>query len=556
MPPKMRGGGASKVNAPSQASSATPRRRSARTAATASKPEQLQEVDPLPATKTLPVRRSKKRKAGSAVSGSPDAIKSEPTEVQQPSVKKAKIERDVATPRKRGAEKKEGKLKEKTPKKDEASKIKRESGSTKIEPEISPPPKKSTKKRAPQTTEAPSPVLAAAIPSEPEPDQKPTIKRHRLTPEEKAAAAMPIASRVANPAYFVGAHVSMSGGIQHAIHTTHQIGGNALALFLKSHRKWDSPPQDPERARLFREACVEHGIQAGRHILPHGAYLINLAGSDLEASKRSFESFVDDLRRCEDLGIGLYNFHPGSTLGAPRQEAVKRLADGLNRAHKETKTVKTVLENMAGSSASEGVLGSHFEDLRDVIALIEDKTRVGVCLDTCHTFAAGYDLRSPEAFQKTMEQFDELVGFKYLSALHLNDSKAPLGAHRDLHQNIGLGFLGLRAFHNVMNEPRFRGLPLILETPVDDSLKDETKGKGFEDKATYAGEIKLLESLTGMDPAGEEFLGLESRLAERGEKERQKHQGKLDEKLRKEARKGSRKSKKSKTPTETDDDSA
>ena len=171
---------------------------------------------------------------------------------------------------------------------------------------------------------------------------------------------------------------------------------------------------------------------------------------------------------------------------------------------------------MAGSG---NVIGSTFEDLRDVIALIDDKTRIGVCLDTCHAFAAGYDLRSPEAFEGVMEEFDKIVGTKYLSALHVNDSKAPFGSHRDLHQNIGLGFLGLKAFHNIMNEPRFEGLPMVLETPID---KKDDEDKTIEDKGIWAREIKMLESLIGMDPDSEKFLTMEKELADRGAEERKK----------------------------------
>ena len=182
---------------------------------------------------------------------------------------------------------------------------------------------------------------------------------------------------------------------------------------------------------------------------------------------------------------------------------------------------------MAGSG---NVIGSTFEDLRDVIALIDDKTRIGVCLDTCHAFAAGYDLRSPKAFEGVMGEFDKIVGTKYLSALHVNDSKAPFGSHRDLHQNIGLGFLGLKAFHNIMNEPRFEGLPMVLETPID---KKDDEGKTIEDKGIWAREIKMLESLIGMDPDSEEFLTMEKKLAERGEEERKKYKEAFEKKQEK-----------------------
>lgn len=182
---------------------------------------------------------------------------------------------------------------------------------------------------------------------------------------------------------------------------------------------------------------------------------------------------------------------------------------------------------MAGAG---NIIGSTFEDLRDIISLVDDKSRIGVCLDTCHSFAAGYDLRSKEAFKETLNKFDEVVGIKYLSALHLNDSKAPFGSHRDLHQNIGLGFLGLRAFHNVMNETRFEGLPMVLETPIDS--KDE-EGKDIEDKRIWAREIKMLEGLIGMDAESEAFISMEKELADRGAEERAKYQEQFEKKLEK-----------------------
>ena len=183
---------------------------------------------------------------------------------------------------------------------------------------------------------------------------------------------------------------------------------------------------------------------------------------------------------------------------------------------------------MAGGG---NIVGSTFEDLRDIIAQVEDKNRIGVCLDTCHVFAAGYDLRTPAAFRKTFEDFDKIVGMKYLRALHLNDSKAPFNSHRDLHQNIGLGFLGLRAFHNVMNEPRLEGLPMVLETPID--RKDPETGKDVEDKSIWAREIKMLESLIGMDAESDAFKALEKELAEQGAEERQKQQEVFERKVEK-----------------------
>lgn len=193
------------------------------------------------------------------------------------------------------------------------------------------------------------------------------------------------------------------------------IGANSFALFLKPHRKWDNPPLAPEARDLFMSNCRDHIYSAAEHALPHGSYLVNLAQSDNAKATQAYNAFVDDLARCDELGIKLYNFHPGSTLGDTKAAACKRIAAQLNKSHKATKSVITVLENMAGGG---NIVGSTWEDLRDIIALVEDKDRVGVCIDTCHAFAAGHDLRTPEAFRKTMDTFNEVVGAKYLKAFH------------------------------------------------------------------------------------------------------------------------------------------
>ncbi|KAG4433126.1 hypothetical protein IFR05_011393 [Cadophora sp. M221] len=363
-----------------------------------------------------------------------------------------------------------------------------------------------------------------------DPDEN-KAKKKRKTKEEKEAETMPVAARTAvaslKSAMHIGAHVSAAGGVQNSIGNALHIGGNSFALFLKSQRKWTSPPLAPEARDQFKAFCLEHKFDAAKHVLPHGSYLVNLAQPDPEKATQAYNCFLDDLQRCEALGIKLYNFHPGSTGKHPRLEAIARIAAQLNKAHKATSSVITVLENMAGSG---NVIGSTWEDLRDIIALVDDKTRVGVCIDTCHTFAAGYDLRSPEAFKKTMDSFSETVGMSYLKALHLNDSKTPLSSNRDLHANIGTGFLGLGAFHNVVNFAPFQDLPMVLETPID---KKDADGKAVEDKGVWATEIKLLESLIGVDPNIKEFKEEEQRLQDAGAEERKKYQGQVDKKQQK-----------------------
>lgn len=337
-------------------------------------------------------------------------------------------------------------------------------------------------------------------------------------------------------------------GVQNSVTNATQIGANAFALFLKSQRKWTSPALDPAARDAFRVAADEAPYAAAQHVLPHGSYLVNLAQADAAKADQAYGNFVDDLRRCDALGIRLYNFHPGSTGGASMADATARIAAQLNRAHRETDSCVTVLENMCGHG---NVIGGRFEDLRDVIAAVDDKARVGVCLDTCHAFAAGYDLRDPDAFAATMAEFDRVVGLRYLRALHLNDSKAPLGSHRDLHANIGTGFLGLRAFHCVMNYDGFQDMPLVLETPIDRKGAD---GKTVENKQVWADEIKLLEWLIGADPDTDEFREKEKTLSAQGEAERKRVQQQVDAKSVKDAKKGTRKGKKKASSDDEDDE--
>ena len=313
-------------------------------------------------------------------------------------------------------------------------------------------------------------------------------------------------------------------------------------MFLQSQRKWDNKPLLDENRDAFISMCKEHKYSSTDHVLPHGSYLVNLAQVEQDRATQAYDHFIGDLKRCEALGIKLYNFHPGAAgKGNPTPQAISRISAQLNRALAETTTVTPVLENMAGSGS---VIGSRFNDLRDIIAQIkpEFKSRIGVCIDTCHAFAAGYDIRLPETFNRVMQEFDEVVGFKYLKGLHLNDSKAPFNSKKDLHQNIGLGFLGLRAFHNVMNEPRFHNMPLILETPCDKvDPSDPTGKKIIEDKGIWAREIKLLESLINMDPESAKFKNLEAELSEKGKASREKMLQTLavrDEKAKKRLEKG------------------
>ncbi|KZV90460.1 AP endonuclease [Exidia glandulosa HHB12029] len=291
----------------------------------------------------------------------------------------------------------------------------------------------------------------------------------KRAPRKKKAdkdADEPFPERV-HSAWKVGAHVSAAGGVENAVKNAARIGASAFALFLKSQRKWVSPPLTSSSALAFKAALTTYNFSPA-HILPHGSYLLNLGNPSEAKRQQSYDCFLDDLKRAEQLGLQLYNFHPGSTTGGcTKEESIGWIAENVNRALKETSGVTIVLENMAGQG---NVIGSTFEDLRDIIALVEDKSRVGVCLDTCHMFAAGYDIRTKDAWEKTMSSFDAIVGTRYLKAMHLNDSMGEVGCKKDRHDNLGRGKLGLKTFEHIVRDPRTQGIPLVLETPCDDEV--------------------------------------------------------------------------------------
>lgn len=306
------------------------------------------------------------------------------------------------------------------------------------------------------------------------------------------------------------------------------LRGNAFAFFPKNQRRWTSAPYKKENIEMFHSNCKHEHYNGRTDLLPHGSYLINLGNPDAAKRAQAQESFEDDLKRCEQLGVGLYNLHPGSAVGgADKRATIEHIASGINKGIGATKFVKVVLENMAGHGH---IIGSDLQDLADIIELVTDKSRVGVCIDTCHAFAAGYDIRDKETFDAFWAKYDNIVGYKYLSGLHVNDSKAPLGSKRDLHQNIGLGFLGLETFRLLMNKEEIQGLPMILETPVEDEAK-VAKGLAPDIRGD---EIKLLEWLIGKEADDAEVLERSAELQKKGEKERKEHQDKFDKKKDKE----------------------
>jgi len=269
---------------------------------------------------------------------------------------------------------------------------------------------------------------------------------------------------------FVGAHVSAAGGVEQAPLNAQAIGARAFALFVKNQRQWHARPLARNSIEAFRENLAAVGI-APRHVLPHDSYLINLGHPDPEPLARSRQAFIDEMRRCGQLGLELLNFHPGAHLNRISEDArLERVAESINQALAATEGVTAVIENTAGQGSS---LGYRFEHLARIIELVEDRSRVGVCLDTCHTFTAGYDLRTRKACQQTFREFDRVVGFRYLRGMHLNDSKPDLGSRVDRHQSLGQGKLGLEVFRYIMTDPRFDDIPMVLETIDPDLWADE-----------------------------------------------------------------------------------
>lgn len=268
----------------------------------------------------------------------------------------------------------------------------------------------------------------------------------------------------------IGAHVSAAGGVENGPLNAAAIGATAFAVFTKNQRQWKAKPLTEKSIAAFKENCEAHGFLP-EHILPHDSYLINLGHPEAEGLGKSRDAFVDEMARVRQLGLDRLNFHPGSHLKKIDEAGcIKRIAESINLAHKEVEGVCAVLENTAGQGTN---MGYCFEHLRDIIDLVEDQSRVGVCLDTCHAFTSGYDLRTAEACDATFARFEELVGFSYLKGMHLNDSKPELGKRVDRHASIGQGHLGLDAFRYIMNDSRFDEIPMVLETPDDSIWKDE-----------------------------------------------------------------------------------
>ena len=269
---------------------------------------------------------------------------------------------------------------------------------------------------------------------------------------------------------YIGAHVSAQGGLENAVINAHAIGARAFALFTKNQRQWQAPALTTKAIEAFKTACQQYGY-APEYILPHDSYLINLGHPEAEGLEKSRQSFIGEMQRCQALGLTMLNFHPGSHLRAiDTDTCLARIAESINMALEQTQGVTAVIENTAGQGSN---VGYDFAHLAAIIERIDDKSRVGVCIDTCHAYAAGYDLATDQGFEHTWEEFDRIVGFKYLRGMHLNDAKKGLGSRVDRHDCLGDGILGKRCFELLMKDSRFDNIPLILETPDENRWAQE-----------------------------------------------------------------------------------
>jgi len=268
----------------------------------------------------------------------------------------------------------------------------------------------------------------------------------------------------------LGAHMSIAGGVDKAIERGASIDCDAIQIFVKNNNQWFAKEQTKEEIESFKKLQKKTNI----FVFAHTGYLINLASPKEDVYEKSMESMLGEIIRCQKLDIPYLVLHPGSHLGTGEETGIKKIIKSLNKLFKETKKspVKVLLETTSGQGTN---LGYKFEHISEIIAGISEKTRTGVCFDTCHSFSAGYDIKSKDGYKKTMEEFDKIIGIKNLLAFHINDSKFPMGQKKDRHEHIGQGFLGLEAFENILNDKRFKNIPMVLETPKDEDLKEDVE---------------------------------------------------------------------------------
>ncbi len=268
---------------------------------------------------------------------------------------------------------------------------------------------------------------------------------------------------------YVGAHVSISGGVSNAPINAFNIGAKAFGMFVKNQRQWIAKPIEEEEIKKFKKNLAENGYNP-ENVLPHAGYLINIANPEKENRDKSINALIDEVNRCRVLGLKYLNFHPGSHLTLSEEEGIEFVISSINEVLEKTSDIILVIENTAGQGSN---LGNRFEQIAKMIAGIDNKERVGVCVDTCHTFAAGYDIAGKDGYNKVWEEFDKVIGIKYLRGIHLNDSKTPFGSKKDRHESLGKGYMGEDFLTLLMNDLRLENIPIILETPNEEIWRDE-----------------------------------------------------------------------------------
>lgn len=268
---------------------------------------------------------------------------------------------------------------------------------------------------------------------------------------------------------YVGAHVSISGGVSNAPTNAANIGAKAFGMFVKNQRQWVAKPIEEEEIKKFKKNMAENGYNP-ENVLPHAGYLINIANPEKENRDKSINALIDEMERCRVLGLKYLNFHPGSHLTLSEEEGIEFVISSINEVLEKTSDIILVIENTAGQGSN---LGNRFEQIAKMIAGIDNKERVGVCIDTCHTFAAGYDIAGKEGYNKVWEEFDRVIGIKYLKGIHLNDSKTPFGSRKDRHESLGKGYMGEDFLTLLMNDLRLENIPIILETPNEEIWSEE-----------------------------------------------------------------------------------
>ncbi|CAI2324167.1 unnamed protein product [Caenorhabditis sp. 36 PRJEB53466] len=319
-------------------------------------------------------------------------------------------------------------------------------------------PKIESKKRVKVDGEDFDSESAAAKPKK----KKKTCGESEAQKRSRETVGAEVLSAVGSSQKMLGFHVSAAGGLEQAIYNARAEGCRSFALFVRNQRTWNHKPMTEEVVENWRKATEETGFPMDQ-VVPHGSYLINAGSPEADKLEKSRAAMVDECQRAEKLGIRMYNFHPGSTVGkCERDECMRTIAETIDYVAERTENIVLVLETMSGQGNS---IGGTFEELRYIIDRVKDKSRVGVCIDTCHIFAAGYDIRTEKTYEQTMKKFENKIGWEYLKAMHINDSKGDLGSHLDRHEHIGAGKLGTRTFELLMKDARLNGIPMIFETP-------------------------------------------------------------------------------------------